>query len=110
MITKKKINGFPKRTCQEHRPSQQNGEIIQTETPKRDFEHVSMNFSTCYRKNYLVYTDCLSGWPCIENIGNDLSTNKLIHTCKKWFSQYAYHQQSAQMEDPNSGHTNSISY
>ena len=74
--------------CQEHRPSQQKEEIIQTETPKRVFEHVSMDFFTCYRKNYLVYTDCLSGWPCIENFGNGLSTKKLIHTCKKWFSQY----------------------
>ena len=30
----------------------------------------------------------MSGWPCIENSENGLSIKTLIHTCKKWFSQY----------------------
>ena len=92
--------------CQEHRPSQQKEEQIQTETPNECLNMYQWTSSPDDRKIYLVYANYLSRWPCIENFGNGLSTKKHIHPCKNGSVSIAYHQQSAQMKDPNSGHTN----
>ncbi|XP_045126112.1 uncharacterized protein K02A2.6-like isoform X2 [Portunus trituberculatus] len=67
--------------CQEVLPSQQKEPLISDPLPSRPFEDVSADLFTHAGKDYLIYADRLSGWPCVAEYGREASsrtTTKLL--------------------------------
>ena len=74
--------------CQKHLPSQQQEPTPSgpEPTPSRVFEDVSADYFLCSGRDFLVYTDRLSGWPVIYafNRGNT-TAHSLIRACRRCF-------------------------
>ena len=67
--------------CQKMLPSQQKEPLISDPLPSRPFEDVSADLFTHAGKDYLIYADRLSGWPCVAEYGREASshtTTKLL--------------------------------
>ena len=60
-------------------PSQQKEPLISDPLPSRPFEDVSADLFTHAGKNYHIYADRLSGWPCVVEYGREAS----LHTTTK---------------------------
>ena len=73
--------------CHSLLPSQQKEPLKQDPLPSRVFEEVAIDFFSCSGRNYLIYTDRLSGWPVVYQFGNGETTSKnVITACLRCFT------------------------
>ena len=56
------------------------------EEPSRTFQSVSTDYFDHAGKQFLIYTDRLSGWPMVQMFGQEATAVKLITTLRKFFS------------------------
>lgn len=69
--------------CQEMLPSQPREPLLSDPLPSRPFEDTSADLFTHAGKDYLIYSDRLSGWPCIAEYGREATsrvTTKLLRS------------------------------
>ena len=74
--------------CRCHAASQQK-EPLRT-SPERDpelpFQSVSADLFTCQGRQYLVYVDRKTGWPCVSIIGRSADSASVIRILRRWFA------------------------
>jgi len=85
------VSSCPK--CREYRPSQVNEPIMHEPEPTRPWQRASADIFTCCGENYLVYTDHLSGWPCIDCLGLSTTSSDVIRPLRRWFADVGVPQQ-----------------
>ena len=77
----------PCEKCCEFMDSQQKEPIFEEEPPKYAFEKVSADFFQCEGKQFLIYTDVLSGWPVVHVFDQgETTTDHLIKVVEKCFA------------------------
>lgn len=71
--------------CQILLPSQQKETMIQDPLPKRPFQIVSADYFQFAGREYLIYTDRLTGWPMVKAFNKEATASNLISTLRKFF-------------------------
>jgi hypothetical protein len=72
--------------CQRLLPSQQKEPMIKEPEPSRPFQSTSTDYFTHAGKQYLIYTDRLSGWPMVKMFQQEATAVKLITSLRKFFA------------------------
>ena len=72
--------------CHKLLPSQQKEPFMSDPEPSRPFESVSGDYFTHAGKEYLIYTDRLSGWPMVKMFNQQATATKLITTLRQFFA------------------------
>ena len=72
--------------CQELLPSLQKEPMLTDEEPTRPFQVTSADYFDHAGKDYLIYTDRLSGWPMVQMFTRGATAVKLLSTLRNFFS------------------------
>jgi len=72
-------------SCREYLPSQPKEPLLREPKPSLPFEHASADLFSCQGWEFLVFTDRLSGWPCVARLGRSSSSRDVICQLRKWF-------------------------
>ena len=72
--------------CQQLLPSLQKETMKSDEEPVRPFESVSADYFDHAGKQFLIYTDRLSGWPMVKMFNTEATAVKLISTLREFFA------------------------
>lgn len=72
--------------CREYKPSQPKELLLRDSFPEFPFEFASADMFSCQGWEFLVFSDRLSGWPCVARIGRSASSCDVIHQLRRWFS------------------------
>ena len=59
--------------------------LLSDPPPSRPFEDVSADLFTYAGKDYLIYADRLSGWPCIAEYGRDATSRTTTRFLSRLF-------------------------
>ena len=71
--------------CQLLLPSQPKEPMIAEPDPRRPFEDVSVDLFSCSGKDFLVYSDRLSGWPQVGAYGRHATSKDTIKILRTFF-------------------------
>ena len=74
------------RECQQLLPSLQKEPMKLEEEPTRPFQSVSTDYFDHAGRQFLIYTDRLSGWPMVQLFNHTATADKLISTLRMFFS------------------------
>ncbi|XP_065182117.1 uncharacterized protein K02A2.6-like [Sycon ciliatum] len=72
--------------CRELQRSQQKEPLMREPQPTFPFEYASADLFSCQGWQFLVYSDCLSGWPCVARIGRTATSHDIICHFRRWFA------------------------
>ena len=72
--------------CRTYQPSHASESLLQDRLPTLQFESTSADIFSCQGWEYLVYSDCLTGWPCVAKIGRTTTSVDVIHSLRRWFA------------------------
>ena len=72
--------------CQLHLPGQQKELPLAEKTPSRVFEAVSADCFTWVGRTFLVYVDCLSGWPFVTRVTGEAGARDLVRCLRHMFA------------------------
>ena len=72
--------------CQKLLPSLQKEPMLTDEEPTRPFQVTSADYFDHAGKDYLIYTDRLSGWPMVQMFNRGATAVKLLSTLRNFFS------------------------
>jgi len=72
--------------CDERRDSQTKEPLMRDPPPELPFQSVSADLFSCQGRQYLVYSDNLSGWPCIVDLGHSTTSTNVIKPIRRWFA------------------------
>ena len=72
-------------TCRERQASLPREPLLNDRHPTLPFEHTSADLFTCQGREFLVYVDRLSGWPCLAPTGTTTSSHDVIVHLRRWF-------------------------
>lgn len=75
------------RKCSEYQASLPKEHMVSEPTPGLPFQTVSVDLFTCQGRQYLVYADIKSGWPCVENLGHSTTSVDVIKPIRRWFAE-----------------------
>ena len=72
--------------CRTYQPSHASEPLLQDRLPTLPFESTSADLFSCQGWEYLVYSDRLTGWPCVAKIGRTTTSVDVIHSLRRWFA------------------------
>ena len=73
--------------CMTHRSSQIKEPLLAEPIPDLPFQNTSADIFSCQGCHYLVYSDRLSGWPCIHDLGRSMVSASVIKPLRRWFAE-----------------------
>ena len=72
--------------CRERLPSQTKEPIINEPRPSLPFQSTSADLFTYAGYQYIVYSDRLSGWPCVGKFGHTVTSKEVIRFLRQRFA------------------------
>ena len=72
--------------CRRYRSSQQKELLFRDPVPTLLYQRASVDIFSCSVNIYIVYTDQLSGWPCVDLLAPGTKSKDVIRTLRQWFS------------------------
>ena len=64
--------------CHRYRPLQQKDPLLHDPVPTLPYQRASVDIFSCSGNSYIVYTDHLSGWPCIDSLAPGTRSKDMI--------------------------------
>lgn len=72
--------------CREYQSSQPPETPMSDPPPTIPFESVSADMFSCQGWEFLVYSDRLSGWPCVARLGRTATSHDVVKQLRRWFA------------------------
>ena len=72
--------------CRKRLPSLPKEPLRSDPIPEFPFQYVGTDLFACEGRQFLVYTDRLSGWSCVERLGATANARDVIKPLRRWFA------------------------